>query len=447
MFRTIEEIFSTLHKGELNPEDLVTQCLDRIHKLNPRLNVFISIAERENQRMDLGLPLTGVPVAVKDLIDVRGLSTTAGTSSWSESLPETDAEVVKRLKQAGASMVGKTNLHEIALGVTNVNPHFGACRNPWDLQRISGGSSGGSAVAVASGMVPAALGTDTGGSIRIPAALCGVVGLKPTYGRVSLRGVVPLSWTLDHVGPITRTVRDAASLLQVMAGYDPLDPASFDQAVGDYQSELEKGVQGFRIGFAVGDFIEAANEEVLATVRKAVSVFEELGASIQQVQLPWLEQAAQANTIITQADGAAFHRERLDANPHAFGEDVLRRLKAGRGTLSGDYAIARRTQVEIKRRFKTLFEEFDLLLLPTTPDAAPFIEGPDAVAQARRLTRFTAPFNLTGLPALSLPCGFSKDGLPIGLQVVGAEWAEATVLQAGRAYEKATPWHERWAEI
>jgi len=447
MSPTIQQVRDSFLEGQASPAEVLQACQQRIRELDPNLHAFITVLEPEPRPFDPALPLSGIPIALKDLFDMAAVPTTAGAEFWRDNIPLEDATVVNKLKQAGAVIIGKTNMHEIALGITNVNPHYGACRNPWDLQRISGGSSGGSAVAVATGMCLAALGSDTGGSIRIPAALCGVVGLKPTFGRISLRGVIPLSWNLDHAGPITKTVRDAASLLQVLAGYDPLDPACRDRVVDNYLSKIEMGVTGWRIGIANGDFFKTVNHQVLAAVQQAGRVFADLGASLQEVHLPWLEQAAQANSFITQADGAAFHRERLQADPQAFGEDVLRRLRAGQAVTSSDCADARRTQVETKRRFKTFFESYDLLLLPTTPDTAPLIIGPDAVEQARRLTRFCAPFNLTGLPALSLPCGFSKSGLPIGLQIVGPEWAEAEVLRAGQAFENATPWHERQPDI
>jgi aspartyl-tRNA(Asn)/glutamyl-tRNA(Gln) amidotransferase subunit A len=336
--------------------------------------------------------------------------------------------------------MGKTNLHEIALGVTGVNPHYGAVKNPWDASRISGGSSSGSAVAVSMGMCLAAVGTDTGGSIRIPAALCGVVGLKPTYGRVSTGGVIPLSWNLDHVGPLTRTVRDAAWMLTVMAGHDPHDPASIDTPVDDYLAFLENGVKGWRVAIAQGQYIEAVDTEVQMAVNQAALVFTDLGAQVERLDLSWLEGLAVANSQMTQADAAAYHRKRLAEHPDWFGADVLQRLQTGAALSSSEYALARRTQVESRRRFETFFDEFDVLLLPTTPIPAPPIEGMAAIEAARQLTRFTSPFNLTGLPALSIPCGFTSTGLPVGLQIVVKHWGEAKLLQAGYAFEQAAGW-------
>ena len=294
----------------------------------------------------------------------------------------------------------------------------------------------------------AALGTDTGGSIRIPASLCGVVGLKPTYGRVSLRGVFPLSWNLDHAGPLTRSVADAALLLQVMAGYDPDDPSCTDVPVDDYLKNIGAGVAGWKVALAVGKFIEASEPEVLGAVHEAAKMFGTLGATIEEVDVEWLREAAVANGQITQADGAAFHHERLEQNPELFGADVRQRLEAGRDLTSGEYALARRKQVEVRRRGESFFRQYDVLLLPTTPiTALPIDDIENSASQAPALTRFTAPFNLSGLPALSVPCGFTSTGLPIGLQIVSGPWQETKVLQAGYAYERATEWHTRKPDL
>ncbi len=355
-----------------------------------------------------------------------------------ENVPSDDATVIKRLKRAGAMVIGKTNTHEVALGVTTQNPHFGACHNPWDDARIPGGSSGGSAVAVSIGMALAGLGTDTGGSIRIPASLCGVIGLKPTYGRVSVRGVIPLSWNLDHVGPLTNTVEDAALLLQLMSGYDADDPWSVDRAVDDYRADIGKGVKGWRFALGAGEYVASALPEIIDGVARAAEFLEDEGAVIEEVDVSYLREAALANGIMTQADGAAFHHDRLAEHPEWFGEDVRRRLEAGRSETSTDYSLARRTQTEMKRRLEHLFEGYDVLMLPTTPITAPLILGDDALEQARHLTRFTAPFNLTGVPAISLPCGLHGGGLPMGLQMVTQPWQEARLLRAAFAYERAS---------
>ena len=425
--------------------DLAAASHRQIERLNPTLNAFITVIPSEATMSSSdtrnGL-LYGIPIAVKDLYDTKGIRSTSGSKFFADHIPQEDALVVKKIKQAGAQIIGKTNTHEIALGVTNNNPHYGACRNPWDITRTPGGSSGGSAVAVATGMALAALGTDTGGSIRIPASLCGVVGLKPTYGRVSLRGILPLSWNLDHAGPLTRRVEDAALMLQVMSGYDELDPASNKTPVDDFSSHIKDGVSGLKIGFAVGSYIAEADSEVLEAAAKAAQILKEQGATIIEVNTDFLKEAALANGIMTQADGAAFHRERMKEHPDWFGPDVRLRLETGAAFTSSEYSLARRTQAKVKRQCELLFEEYDALVLPTTPTPAPVLDGENAIERARQLTRFTAPFNLSGLPAISVPCGLTTEGLPIGLQIVSRAWNEARVLRAGYAFQEATQWHE-----
>jgi aspartyl-tRNA(Asn)/glutamyl-tRNA(Gln) amidotransferase subunit A len=438
---SMNEAILHLRDGSLTPADLRKACARQIERLNPILNAFITICDPvENPSQGNRAPLEAIPIAIKDMFETKGIRTTAGSVFFEDYFPTEDAVPVKKLLAAGAIMMGKTNTHEFALGVTTANPHYGACRNPWDRARIPGGSSGGSAVAVATGMSLAALGTDTGGSIRIPASLCGVIGLKPTYGRVSVRGVIPLSWNLDHIGPLTRTVKDAAMLLEIIAGYDPDDAFSIDHPGDKYLVDIEKGVGGWRIALAGGDFVEEAAGEVISAVHRAAGVFEKLGANVEVVDMSFLREAALSNSVMTQADGAAFHRERLAEHPNKFGADVRQRLETGRSFTSTDYSLARKTQTETKRRFEGFFEKYRLLLLPSTPIAAPLIEGNDAIEQARQLTRFTAPFNLAGLPALSIPCGFNAEGLPLGLQIIAGAWDESSLLRAANAYEKETTW-------
>ena len=451
---TLTEAAELIKTGKLSPVDLIEAHLMRIERLDPQLNCFITLtaqqaleqarqAEAAIHRGGYLGSLHGIPLAVKDLYESAGVRTTAGSTFFADYVPEEDCAAVQKLKAAGAVNLGKLNLHEIALGVTNNNPHYGACHNPWQLERSPGGSSGGSGAALAAGLCMGSLGTDTGGSIRIPASLSGIVGLKPTFGRVSVRGVIPLSWNLDHAGPMARRVRDAALLLQVIAGYDPADPYSVNVPVEDYVSGLEGGVRGWRVAMASDDFFQRADEEVLAAVRLAAKVFSELGAQVEEVEVPDGRAAALANGLMTTSDAAAFHWERLETQPQGFGEDVLQRLQSGAGFSSTEYILARRDQTILRYQFERFFEDYDILLTATTPIPAPALEGPDAVEQAGKLTRFTAPFNLTGLPALSLPCGFTREGLPVGLQIVGPPWAEARVLRAGYAYEQASEWHTR----
>lgn len=452
-YLTLTEAAELIAQRKLSPIDLIQAHLDRIAELELRLNCFITQtpqaalerarqAESEIQDGDYKGPLHGIPIALKDLFETKNIRTTAGSRFFTEYVPHEDGAVVDRLHTAGAVNLGKLNMHEIALGVTNNNPHFGACRNPWKDDCTPGGSSGGSAAALAAGMCMGSLGSDTGGSIRIPAALCGVVGLKPTYGRVSLHGVMPLSWNLDHPGPMARQVGDVALLLKVIAGYDPEDPASVDVSVPDFQAQLGGGVRGWQIALAEDKFFNKADPEVLAAVHEAAQVFATFGAQVNYVEFPGAYEAAKANGLMVISDAAAFHRERLQEHPENFGVDVRQRLEDGEAYTSGEYILARRTQAITRRKFEQFFYEYDLLLTATTPIAAPLLEGPDAVEQASKLTRFTSPFNLTGLPAISLPCGFTKRGLPIGLQIITRPWGEAALLRAAHTYESATEWHK-----
>ena len=440
IFSSITDIHNALDEGEMRIDEIIDIYRRRINELNSSINAFITIMDGRFGNYDPDKPLSGVPIAVKDLFDVTGVPTTAGAEFFRNKIPHEDSTVIKKIIDSGGVIMGKTNMHEIALGVTNVNNHYGNCRNPWNRKHITGGSSGGSAAAVAAGMCVAALGSDTGGSIRIPASLCGTVGLKPTYGRVSLKGVIPLSWNLDHVGPITNCVKDSAIMLQVIAGYDDSDPASVDFPVDDYISQLGEGVKGFKIVLAIGDYIEESEIQTLRAVRSIADVFRSLGAEVFYKEIPWLKNAALANGTMTTSDAAAIYQEKIESSPGEFGEDVIKRLLAGKSNTSSQYSNARRMQVEVRRDFQQFFRNYNLLILPTTPFAAPLIEGSDAIEQAGKLTRFTAPFNLAGLPAISIPCGFTNEGLPIGAQLVGNYWDEATVLRAANAYEKNTKW-------
>ena len=457
-YLSLTEAAKSIRDQDLSPVELTQAYIDRINQIEPLLNCFITLtpqealerardAELEIKAGEFRGPLHGIPIALKDLFETQGIRTTAGSLFYADWIPDEDGAVVHRLNSAGMVNLGKLNMHEIALGVTNNNPHFGACYNPWKLDRTPGGSSGGSAAALAAGMCMGAMGSDTGGSIRIPASLCGVVGLKATFGRVSLRGVVPLSWNLDHPGPMARRVSDVAVILQIIAGYDPEDPASLDVAVPDYLAQLEGNVRGWRVALAEDSFFSKADPEVLESVRAAADVFASLGAQVSQIEFPDAYEAAKANGLMVPSDAAAFHHDRLQAQPEKFGVDVRQRLETGAAYTSGEYILARRTQSILRRQFEDFFDDYDLLLTATTPIAAPPLEGPDAVEQAARLTRFTSPFNLTGLPAISLPCGFTGDGLPIGLQIVTRPLGEAALLRAANAYEGATEWHLRRPDL
>ena len=448
---SIEELADAIRARRVSPSELAESSLARIAALDGRLGAFITVADssaraeaREREReLDGGHdrgPLHGIPVALKDLYDTAGVRTTAGSRILRDNVPANDAEPVRRLREAGVVVLGKTSLHEWAYGVTNDNPHFGPARNPYDLERIPGGSSGGSAVALATGMCAASLGTDTGGSIRIPASLCGIVGLKPNSGRVSVRGVIPLSWTLDHAGPMTRTVRDAAIVLDVIAGYDADDPGSVDRPAVDGLARIEDGVRGITLGLPREHFFARADAEVAKLVRAAARVLESVGARLVEVGMPWIDEIAEAQATVLGADAASYHHERLETRADDFGADVRRRLDRGRTRTGPEVAAARRARARLRREMELLLRDVDALLVPATPISAPLRVGQDAVEAAARLTAFTAPFNLTGVPAISVPCGFTKQGLPVGLQLASASWTEQKLLRIARAYERETAW-------
>ncbi len=449
---SLDEVSRRLMKKEISPVELVDEVLDRVEQLNSKLNAFITVtaekarqqarkAEKEILRKRSLSPLHGIPLSLKDNIRVHGLRTTAGSKFFSDS--GDDATVARRLARAGAILIGKTNLHEFAYGVTSENPHFGPVRNPWVTERIPGGSSGGSAAAVASGMGFASLGTDTGGSIRIPAALCGVVGLKPTYGRVSLYGVVPLSLSLDHVGPLTRTVADAAILLSVIAGRDARDSATANQPVPDYPRGLSGKVHGIKLGWPRDFFFERVGEEVRRAVESAAKVFEDLGMNIAQLSLPHLSASVEPSTIIALAEARHYHESAgfFPSRASEYGEDVRKRLEQGGEVSAVDYLKALDAREQFTREFDLLFAGVDAILAPSVPIVAPGlgvkivnIDGEEEPVRAA-LLRLNRPANFTGHPAISIPCGFSKEGLPIGIQVVARQWRDDVAIAAAAGIE------------
>ncbi|HEY6957900.1 MAG TPA: amidase [Candidatus Limnocylindria bacterium] len=453
-FRSVTEAAALLRARSVSSVELTHACLARIERLDRELAAFITrttetalrdarTADEELARgVDRG-PLHGIPIALKDLFDTAGVRTTAGSRIFAERVPTEDSAVAARLSAAGAVCVGKTNLHEWAFGVTNQNAHFGAAKNPWDRTRVPGGSSGGSAIAVATGMCFVSPGSDTGGSIRIPAALCGVAGIKPTYGRVSLHGAIPLSWTLDHAGPLARTVRDLALALGVLAGYDARDPVSADVPVDDYVRDIDASVRGVRILVPTVHFFDECDPEVERAVRDAALVLRGLGARVTEAPLPHAALLRDAQRAIISVDAATYHAEDLARRPQDYGDAVRARLAVAETITKTQYAQARRDRDIVHRAWCDALAEHDVILSPTTPIAAPPREGQDATAQAARLTPNTSPFNLTGLPAVSIPCGFTRAGLPIGLQLAAAPWREALLLRVANAYERATEWHTR----
>jgi aspartyl-tRNA(Asn)/glutamyl-tRNA(Gln) amidotransferase subunit A len=431
--------------------ELTTAALARIDRLNPTWKVFITVtaeqALRQARQADAELaagrdrgPLHGIPIAVKDLFATRGVRTTAGSPIYRDLVPTEDAAAVARLEAAGAVMLGKLNMHELAYGITSANPHFGAVRNPWDPERSPGGSSGGSGAAVAAGMAYAAMGTDTGGSIRIPASFCGTVGLKPTYGRVSRRGILPLSWSLDHAGPLTSSVRDAAVVLNAIAGHDPGDPTSSRHPVVDFVPDEGCSIRGLRIGFPENFFFERLDADVELAVRGAIARAESLGAVVKTLKLPDVAAMNAAARVILLCEASAMLEPHL-GNRRQFGPDVLALLDQGRLLRATDYINAQRLRRKLQREFSGVWPSVDCVITPTTPISAPPI-GAGTVKLAGReedvrlaATRLVRSINLLGLPALSIPCGLGASGLPVGLQIVGASFEEALILRVGAALE------------
>lgn len=434
--RTITEVSELIRRVELSPVALVRECLDVIEQLNSSLNAFISVtaesalaeakqAEAEIRSGHWRGPLHGIPIGLKDLIDTAGVRTTAASAAFRDRVPTEDADVVRKLRAAGAVLIGKQNLHEFAYGGSSLISHFGPVRNPVNFEFIAGGSSGGSAAAVASGMCFAAIGTDTAGSIREPAALCGVVGLKPTYGLISTQGIIPLSISLDHAGPITRSVEDSAILLDAIA-----------PDAGGYRKSLAGEARNFRVGIPRKYFYEDLDPEISAAVEQAISQFERMGWSIQDVELPINE-----DRTVFLAESYAYHRDRLASSPEQYDPETLRRVRAGSEITDAQYQAAILELQKIRQEIVKHLAEVDILLTPTTPVPAPLISGlTKDISQLRPaeilLLRNTRPINVWGLPAISVPCGLTSAGLPIGLQIIAGRGQDAKLLNAARACER-----------
>ena len=462
---SIAQIAAQIRKSELSPVELIEMTLQAIDQCEPQLNAFIRVfrdeslerarqveAEIRNGK-DLG-PLHGMPIALKDIIYVEGTRSTAGSNFFSDESPQFDAALVTKLRDAGAIIIGKTNLHEFAFGVTTENPHFGATANPWDTARVPGGSSGGSAAAVVAGCCAGALGSDTGGSIRIPAAVCGHVGLKPTFGRTSVHGVLALAQSLDTVGPMCRYVHDVALMMNVLAGYDPRDVHSENQPVPDYSEGLDQPICARRAGVPKQHFFENLDPEVERVVCEAIKVLEGLGVEIVELDLPSAPAGHEVTLTLLTAEAGQFHQERLAAHREDYGVDVRELLEDGLALAATDYVEAIRVREIAKREFAQAFDQVDCILSPTAPVPAPLrsthdLSGGSESNRIRpRLTRNTRLINLLGLPSISVPCGFvqvensdSEQGLPVGLQISGPWWSEKTLLQIAYAYEQAAPWH------
>jgi aspartyl-tRNA(Asn)/glutamyl-tRNA(Gln) amidotransferase subunit A len=453
---TATELLRLLAGRRVSAREVTQAFLDRIERLDPRINSYITVtadaALREARRLDRAPrrrrgALHGLPVGLKDLCATKGVRTTAGSKILAHWVPDSDATVVERLRAAGAVCLGKLNMHELAFGVTTTNPHYGPTRNPWDLERVPGGSSGGSGAAVAASLCAAALGTDTGGSIRIPAAACGVVGLKPTYGRVSRHGIVPLSWSLDHVGPLTKSVEDAALLLGVLAGPDERDPTCSTRRVENYRAALRRAPCGIKLGVPREHFFDVLDDEGRQAFEAALATLRRLGLRPVPVSIPSLALAQAAEMAIMGPEASAYHARMLRQRPNDFGADVRFLLEMGRLVPATSMVAAQRLRARLAVECAAALARVDALIVPSLATAAPRIGqrqvlvGEASIDIGIALSRNMMPFNLTGLPAIAVPCGRSRGGLPIGLQVAGPPFGESTVLRIAHHYEQATEWH------
>jgi aspartyl-tRNA(Asn)/glutamyl-tRNA(Gln) amidotransferase subunit A len=457
-YATISDVAPRLARGEISPVQLTQACLERISQLEPVINAFITVlsdsalaearvAEAEIRRGEYRGALHGIPIAHKDLLYTRGVLTTAGSKVLADFVPEYDATVVSRLREAGTILLGKLNLHEFAAGGTSENPHYGAVHNPWRLDHNPGGSSGGSSAALASGMCFAASGSDTAGSIRIPSHACGTTGIKPTYGRVSCYGVIPLSWSLDHVGPMTRSAADAALVLNAMAGFDRRDSATVDRPVDDYTAGLATSLQGLRIGVPTTYFNEVLQPDVESAWRAAIDSLIALGATPVEVDCSGMEPAVQVGLTVVRPEMATFHRQWWERHLDDYSQGARDRFAFARQVSAIDYVQAQRDREPIRAKLWSIMDQVDVLVTPTVSITAVGI-GAETVdisgvsyQAAEQVTRFTYPFNLSGFPAMSIPCGFDRLGLPIGLQLGAAPWQEALLLRVAHQYQEATEWH------
>jgi len=453
---TIKDLSHGIRAREISPAELTRDCLARIERLNPKLNAFITVlaesaldqarrAEQEIFRGKYRGPLHGIPIGLKDIIDTSDAQTTAASALFKNRVPDEDAEIVRRLHNAGAVILGKQNLHEFAYGGSSMISFFGEVHNPWNPSRIAGGSSGGSAASVAAGLGYAAIGTDTAGSVRLPAAYCGVVGIKPTYGRVSTRGVIPLAWSYDHVGSMTNSVCDGALVLQVLAGHEQGDETTADMPIFDYTCGLDEPLSAsLRVGIPREFFFDDLDADVAAAVEKAILVIRELGCQIRDE----MRLEVSTDRTLAGAEAYAYHKQFVARSPELYQPATLARIKSGEKTSEADVERAKRELAETREAIRKVFAEVDVLLTPTVPIPPPSIadlkQNPDKLRPAElMMLRNTRPFNVWGIPAISIPCGFTKDGMPIGLQLAGAPWVPDIGLHLAHKYEQATEWHRR----
>jgi aspartyl-tRNA(Asn)/glutamyl-tRNA(Gln) amidotransferase subunit A len=456
-FKTIEELAPLIRDKEVSPVEIVKSVLERVKEYNPKINAYIAVneqsalasaeqAESDIMKGNYRGTLHGIPMALKDIFYIKGEVSTIGSKIHMHHISDYDATIVGKLKEAGVVFTGKLNLHEYAWGGTTNNPHFGPCRNPWNTELIPGGSSGGSGAAVAADLTIASIGTDTGGSIRIPASFCGIVGLKPTHGRVSKYGCFPLAWTLDHIGPMTKTVKDAAILLEAIAGYDENDPTTVQVPVVPYSQFLSDGIKDMKIG--VDEYLfKDIDANVERLVREAICQLERMGAKIEIVELPSLKHVQWAEMITILAEASTIHHNNMKERPQDFGEDVRKLLELGELPSAVDYLQAQQVRRKLTQEFAEIYKRVDVLAAPSLPCIAPHI-GDDFVLMngkevsfIDRIIPFTAPANLTGLPSISIPCGFSL-GMPVGLQLMGKAYDERTVLKLAYTYEQSTSYNE-----
>jgi aspartyl-tRNA(Asn)/glutamyl-tRNA(Gln) amidotransferase subunit A len=454
------DLSKLVQSKEISPVEIIEAHLTRIDATEPMLNSFITLladqarksarqAEKDIQAGRYKGPLHGIPVALKDLYNTGGVRTTSGSRIFDTFIPSEDCTVAAKFHQAGAILLGKLNMHQFAYGPTGENPDYGHMHNPWNPDMVTGGSSGGSGSAAAAGQCTITTGSDTGGSIRIPAALCGIVGLKPTYGLVSRYGLSSLSWSLDHPGPMTRTVEDTAITMNVIAGHDPKDVASAKVDIPDYTSALTGDVKGLRIGIVKEYFEAPLDPQVRKAVMDAISLLESMGAEIKEVSYPMFNQSQAISSTVLMAEATAYHRDLLEKDGHQLYDPVRQRLEAGLFISAAEYLRAQQARSIFDQQGRRLLDEVDLLAGPTEPVTAPEImaskvmAGEQEVGVVGALTQYTRPYNINGFPAISVPCGFSDDGMPIGLQLAGRPFDELTVLRAAHAYEQANDWHTR----
>ncbi len=451
---TIQEASQQIRAGEISPVALTEDCLARIKQLNPALNAFITVtaesaleqarqAEVEIRSGKYRGPLHGIPLALKDIVDTAGVRTTAASHLFEKRIPPEDAFIVKRLKSAGAVLLGKLNLHEFAYGGSGIIGSFGITRNPWDTERITGGSSSGSAAAVAAGLCLGAIGTDTAGSIRLPSSFCGISGFKPTFGLVSAHGVVPLAPSYDHVGPMGRTAEDCALMLDAIAAYDSWDPNSSTVQRGGYAQVLGEPTTQLRLGKPDLFFFDDLDPEVAAAFDEATGVAHSMASEIKSVSIP-----LDADRTVHLYEAYQYHAKYLPGSPEEYQPETLRRIMAGEKVTAGEYQEKKAALLEQRRRATSIFDDVDLILTPTVPVLPPTIAELQAHPEQLRpaeivMLRNTRPYNVLGLPSVSIPCGFSKGGLPIGLQITGAAHEDAMVLRFAHAFQQATDWHRR----